>query len=343
MANLEHADTATPDREPLLEVSGLSVSYLTRRGEVRAVDDVSLTLRRGEIVGLVGESGCGKTSLALALIRLLPPLGRIDAGQIRLDGKDLAGLSSSAMRRYRWTDIAMVFQGAADAWNPVHTIEKQIEESMRAHGRGPARRQARATIGAMLERVGLPADTLLRYPHELSTGMLQRAALAMALSCEPRLLIADEPTTAIDVISQNLLLEQLEAVRDELGTTILYISHDIAAVAEISDRMALMYAGRMAEVGPTTRLFRRPRHPYTAGLLDSVPRLRGPLRELTGIDGEPPDLFAPPPGCRFRPRCPIAGDACAEQPPLEEVGEDHLSACWHQDRVPPRDVTASGA
>jgi peptide/nickel transport system ATP-binding protein len=336
------SDDAAPERPPLLEVEGLSVTYLTRRGEVRAVDDVSLTLHRGEILGLVGESGCGKTSLALALIRLLPPLGRLVSGRVLLDGKDLAPLSDAAMRRYRWTDIAMVFQGASSAWNPVQTIERQIEEAMRAHGRAPARRQARETIGGMLEQVGLPADTLHRYPHELSTGMLQRAALAMALSCEPRLLIADEPTTAIDVISQNILLQQLERVRDELGTTILYISHDVGAVAEISDRMALMYAGRIAEVGPTAQLFSRPRHPYTAALLDAVPSIHGPLRPLTGLDGEPPDLLAPPAGCRFRPRCPLAGPACTEQPPLEPVGEGHVSACWHADRVPARVGRGSG-
>lgn len=329
-------DARAPERPPLLDVEELTVTYLTRRGEVRAVDDVSLTVRRGEILGLVGESGCGKTSLALALIRLLPPLGRIVSGRVLLDGKDLATLSDAAMRRYRWTDIAMVFQSASSAWNPVHTIERQIEETMRAHGRAPARRKAREAIGGMLEQVGLPADTLRRYPHEVSTGMLQRAALAMALSCEPRLLIADEPTTAIDVISQNVLLQQLERVRDDLGTTILYISHDVGAVAQISDRMALMYAGRIGEIGPTAQLFSRPQHPYTAALLDAVPSIHGPLRPLTGLDGEPPDLLAPPTGCRFRPRCPIADPTCTEQPPLEAVGEGHLSACWHADQVPAR-------
>ncbi len=325
--------------DPLLEVDGLSAHYQTLRGRLQAIDGIDLTLRRGESLGLVGESGCGKSSVALALMRLLPDNATIDGGAIRLDGEDLLGLSANQMRRRRWNDIAMVFQGAMNSWNPVYRVSEQIYEALRTH-RGPSltRREARSRIGELFEMVGLPREMMDRYPHEYSGGMRQRAVIAMALSCEPRLIIADEPTTALDVIVQDRILKQLKRIQDELDMSIIYISHDIAVVAEVSDQLAVMYAGNVVEAGPTEQLFAHPRHPYSWALLTSTPSIHGPLRTLRPLGGEPPDLLDPPAGCRFHPRCRFATERCHEdEPPLEPVVGPQRAACWHWDQVPPPD------
>ncbi len=327
---------------PLLEVEGLVMHYTTSQGEVYAVDDVSVTLRQGEALGLVGESGCGKTSLALALLRLLPENGRIVRGRILFDGIDLVALSEEEMRRRRWSDIAMVFQGAMNAWNPVYTIARQIEEAMRAHEVGAAmtRRAARVRIGELFELVGLPPRMMDRYPHEYSGGMRQRAIIAMALSCDPKIIIADEPTTALDVIVQDRILKELKRIQRDLDMSIIYISHDIAVIAEVADRIGVMYAGKLVELGDTTSVFGRPRNPYAWSLLTSTPSIRGPRRPLAPLVGEPPDLMHPPSACRFHPRCPLATDRCREEePPLAAIPdrEDQQAACWHWDQVPAPD------
>ena len=321
--------------DPLLEVDGLTMRYETLHGDVQAITDVSFTLGRSESLGLVGESGCGKSSVALALLRLMPSNARVDSGQIRLEGTDLLSLPEAEMRRRRWNDIAMVFQGAMNAWNPVYTVFHQIDEALRTHRGSMTRTEARRRVGELFELVGLPPDMMDRYPHEYSGGMRQRAVIAMALSCDPKVIIADEPTTALDVIVQDRILKQLKRIQAELGMSIIYISHDIAVIAEVADRLGVMYAGQIAEIGDAGRVFGHPRHPYSWSLLTSTPSIRGPMRTLAPLEGEPPDLHAPPSGCRFHPRCPMATAHCQEhEPALERIEADQHAACWYSDEVP---------
>jgi peptide/nickel transport system ATP-binding protein len=325
-----------PEGAPLLELDDLVMHYGTRTGEVAAVDGVTFTLRKGEALGLVGESGCGKTSVAMSIMRLLPGNARIHRGEIRLGGTDLVKLSEAQMRRRRWKDIAMVFQGAMNSWNPVYTVSDQIWEAMTTHAAGRlSKRRARERIAELFELVGLSPAVMDRYPHEYSGGMRQRAVIAMALSCDPQLIIADEPTTALDVIVQDRILKQLKQIRHELHMSMIYISHDIAVIAEVSDHIGVMYAGKLVEYGPTPEVFRRPRHPYTWSLLTSTPSIRGPRRKLAPLGGEPPNLLAPPPACRFHPRCPLATEKCAsDEPPFAPVVGEHRTACWYWDQVP---------
>lgn len=321
---------------PVLEVDDLALCYRTPAGDVAAVDGVSLTLARGEAFGLVGESGCGKTSVALALLRLLPGNARITRGSIRLDGVDLLSLNPKQMRRHRWRDVAMIFQGAMNAWNPVYTVGRQVREAMEVHGlAGGSQRATNGRIDELFELVGLDPSVRRRYPHELSGGMRQRAVIAMALSCGPKVLIADEPTTALDVIVQDRILRRLRHIQEQLGTSIIYISHDLAVMAQVTDRIGIMYAGKLVEVGRTEDVYSRPLHPYGALLLRATPSIRGPRRTVRALDGEPPDLLAPPPGCRFHPRCPLATATCTtDEPPLEGVGgRRHATACWHWPEV----------
>jgi peptide/nickel transport system ATP-binding protein len=326
---------AEHDGQVLLEVDDLVMHYGTREGEVSAVDGVTFSLHQGEALGLVGESGCGKTSIAMALLRLLPDNGLIKEGEIRLNGRDLVALSPTAMRRHRWKDIAMVFQGAMNAWNPVYRVGDQIREAISTHFPGMSTAAMNRRITELFELVGLPPAMMHRYPHEFSGGMRQRAVIAMALSCDPQIIIADEPTTALDVIVQDHILKQLKQIQAELGMSIIYISHDIAVIAEVSDRMAVMYAGKIVELGPTEEVFARPKHPYTWLLLSSTPSIRGVRRKLSPLEGEPPNLLNPPSGCRFHPRCPFATEKCVEEePPLEVVAERHATACWHFEQVP---------
>jgi peptide/nickel transport system ATP-binding protein len=322
--------------KPLLEVDRLVMRYKIKAGEVSAVEDVSFTVHQGEAVGLVGESGCGKTSVALSLLRLLPSNAEYVSGEIRLNGEDLLFLSNEEMRQRRWKEISMVFQGAMNSWNPVYRVGDQIRETLDTHYRGVMDYDDQRThMEKLFSAVGLPPTMLDRYPHEYSGGMRQRAVIAMALACSPQLIIADEPTTALDVIVQDQILKELKRIQKDLGMSIIYISHDIAVIAEVTDSLGVMYAGKLVEYGPTASVFARPRHPYAYLLLRSTPSISGPRRQLAPLEGEPPDLLDPPTGCRFHPRCPFATEQCErDEPPLEEIGGGHRVACWHHDQVP---------
>jgi peptide/nickel transport system ATP-binding protein len=327
---------ATPNGRKLLEVDHLVMHYKTKKGDVSAIEDVSFSLAQGESLGLVGESGCGKTSVAMSLMRLAADNARYLKGEIRLDGENLLALSEEAMRKRRWKSIAMVFQGAMNSWNPVYTVGDQIEEAIDLHIEPrPSEKQIRERMSRLFEMVGLNPAMLDRYPHEFSGGMRQRAVIAMALSCDPRLIIADEPTTALDVIVQDQILKELKKIQEKLGMTLIYISHDIAVIAEVTDTIGVMYAGKMVEYGPTLEVFHRPKHPYSYLLLSSTPSITGPRRKLAPLEGESANLLDPPTGCRFHPRCPFATEICVtEEPPLEDKLPGHKAACWHSDRVP---------
>jgi peptide/nickel transport system ATP-binding protein len=322
--------------ETLLEVEGLTMHYKTKEGWVSAVDDVSFELRRGDSLGLVGESGCGKTSVALTLLRLQASNAEIKEGEIRLAGENLLDLKEEQMRQRRWSDISMVFQGAMNAWNPVYRIGDQIREALDLHW--PVKLshdEARERIAELFALVGLSAEAMDRYPHEFSGGMRQRATIAMALSCNPQLIIADEPTTALDVIVQDQILKELKKIQSELGMSIIYISHDIAVIAEVTDHLGVMYAGKLVEYGTTEQIFATPRHPYAFLLLSSTPSITGPRRKLAPLEGEPPNLMQPPAACRFHPRCPYATEQCkSEEPPLTPIGSGRLVACWNHEEVP---------
>ena len=326
----------THNGRPLLEVDGLIMHYKTKRGDVSAIENVSFTLHQGESLGLVGESGCGKTSIAMSLMGLAADNARYLAGEIRLDGENLLALDENAMRKRRWKSISMVFQGAMNSWNPVYRVGDQIREAIDLHFHPRLSEAAsRDRMIRLFQMVGLNPAMLERYPHEFSGGMRQRAVIAMALSCDPKLIIADEPTTALDVIVQDQILKELKKIQDQLGMSLIYISHDIAVIAEVTDTIGVMYAGKLVEYGTTLEVFQRPRHPYAYLLLSSTPSITGPRRKLAPLEGEPPNLLDPPTGCRFHPRCPFATEKCVvEEPPLEDLGGGHKVACWHWDRVP---------
>jgi peptide/nickel transport system ATP-binding protein len=339
--SLENLQTRRVDRSrPLLEVDDLTMRYKIKAGEVSAVEDVGFTIHQGEAVGLVGESGCGKTSTALALLRLLPANAEYVSGEIRLNGQDLLHLNEEEMRERRWRDIAMVFQGAMNSWNPVYRVGDQIREVLDTHYRGQLSFEEQTRhIESLFAAVGLPAAMVDRYPHEFSGGMRQRAVIAMALACSPELIIADEPTTALDVIVQDQILKELKRIQAEMGMSILYISHDIAVIAEVTDSLGVMYAGKLVEYGPTSEVFAKPRHPYAYLLLRSTPSITGPRRKLAPLSGEPPDLLDPPTGCRFHPRCPFATERCVvEEPPFAEISPGHRVACWNYEEVPELDL-----
>jgi len=314
--------------ELLLEIRNLKTYFFTYRGVVKAVDDVSFTVGRGEAVGLVGESGCGKSTTAYSIIGLVPPPGRIVGGQILFDGMDLTKFSDSELRRrIRWKRIAMVFQGAMNAFNPVRTIGDQIVEAATYH-LNITKAEALDKARQLLELVGLDPNLIHRYPHELSGGMKQRAFIAMALVCRPDLLIADEPTTALDVVVQAQIINLIKRLQQELKMSLILITHDVALTSEIVDRVVVMYAGKIAEQGPSDILFTKPQHPYTQGLISSIPRLHNP-EKITWIPGFPPDLVNPPKGCRFHPRCPHTMPICREkEPPEIELGPNHYVYCW---------------
>jgi peptide/nickel transport system ATP-binding protein len=314
---------------PILQVEDLTMHYQTRQGEVRAVDGVSFTLERGQSLGLVGESGCGKTSVAATLMKLLPDNARLLGGRILLDGHDLAPMTEGEIRQFRWKRIAMIFQAAMNALDPVYRVGDQIIEALEAHDPHLRLVDAQAQVEDLFRLVGLDPALTRRYPHEFSGGMRQRAVIAMALVCQPDVIIADEPTTALDVIVQDRILGELKRIQQELRMSMIYITHDIAVVAEVTDRLGVMYAGKLVEMGDTTAVFHNPGHPYTAALLSSFPSIHGEKRELVALGGEPPNLIAPPSGCRFHPRCPRATAICQrEEPPVASSG-DHWAACWH--------------
>jgi peptide/nickel transport system ATP-binding protein len=322
--------------QPVLKVSDLSLRYLTRAGEVKAVEKVSFDLAQGQAMGLVGESGCGKTSVANCLMRLLPDNAILWGGQVILDGQDMMTLSEDEIREYRWSRIAMVFQAAMNSLDPVYRVGQQVVEAIEAHKVETTQSEARERVARLFRMVGLDPALMERYPHEFSGGMRQRAVIAMALSCDPSVIIADEPTTALDVIVQDRILRELKAIQQELNMAIIYISHDIAVVAEVTDRIGVMYAGRLVEYGETTHVFRSPLHPYTAGLMGSFPSITGEKRALANLSGEPPNPIDPPPGCPFHPRCLHATDQCrTEFPPRFRRGSQWAD-CWHplEDVVP---------
>ncbi|GIG23533.1 dipeptide/oligopeptide/nickel ABC transporter ATP-binding protein [Cellulomonas chitinilytica] len=306
--------------DPVLEIRNLSVEYGYDENPTKVLRDVSLTLNRGEVLGLAGESGCGKSTLAYAATRLLPPPGLITGGEVVFRGRDgveqdILTLSDKDLRASRWQDMAIVFQGAMNSLNPVHRIGRQIVDALQAHVPGISRRDADDRAAHLLELVGISADRVRSYPHQLSGGMRQRVMIAMALALEPQVLIMDEPTTALDVVMQRQIVEQIAELRDRLGFSVIFITHDVSLLIEIADRIAIMYAGEIVEEAHAHDVYRRPRHPYSDGLLHSFPPLRGPRRELTGIPGSPPDLARLPVGCPFRDRCAFAFDACATVSP----------------------------
>ena len=304
--------------------------YTTREGDISAVNDVSFTLEEGKSLGLVGESGCGKTSVAICLLKLLPDNAYIKGGRVWMADTDLVSLSDEEMRKFRWNRISMVFQAAMNSLNPVYKVGEQIVEAMQEHFGVISLEQARDRVTQLFEMVGIDPTMIDRYPHEFSGGMRQRAVIAMALSCNPDVIIADEPTTALDVIVQDRVLRKLEEIQRHLNMAMIYISHDIAVIAEVSDRIGVMYAGRMAELASAVEVFEQPLHPYTHALMGAFPSIKGPKKTLTTLPGEPPDLLNPPPGCRFHPRCPYATEICQQKvPPFKDYGGGHLAACWH--------------
>jgi oligopeptide transport system ATP-binding protein len=316
----------------LLEVDGLKTQFFTQDGVVKAVDGVSFYVNEGETLGIVGESGCGKSVSVLSVMRLIPqPPGKIVGGEVTFDGESLIKMSDDQIRRVRGNKIAMIFQDPMTSLNPVLTIGRQINEALELH-MGMNKEEASKRSAELLAMVGIPeAENRLRdYPHQFSGGMRQRAMIAMALACNPRLLIADEPTTALDVTIQAQIVELVKRLRDEIGMAIIWITHDLGVVAGLADRMMVMYAGHVVEEAPVKEVYANPRHPYTLGLLGSLPRLDEVREErLTSIEGLPPDLIALPPGCPFEPRCEFAVDKCREvRPELEPVGPRHRIACW---------------
>jgi peptide/nickel transport system ATP-binding protein len=322
----------------ILKVEDISIVYHTPRGDVQATSGISFELAKGEALALIGESGCGKTTLSLSLIRMLPNNAEVTEGQVLYtrDGKtrDILKMQSDELRQFRWYDCAMVFQGAQNAFNPVLKISDQFMDTAAAHGlKDRAWVQQRTLELFKLVRLD-PQRVFNAYPHELSGGMRQRTLLALGVLLDPQVVILDEPTTALDILTQRAIIDVLKEMQQRLGFSIIFISHDLALAAEMADRVATTYAGKIVEIGKVNDIFYRPLHPYTLGLLRSVPRLDQGEDDLGSIPGDPPNLIAPPTGCRFHPRCPYASDKCkTEEPPLVEYEPSHSAACWHTDRV----------
>jgi oligopeptide/dipeptide ABC transporter ATP-binding protein len=316
-------------KDVLYSIRNLTVEYQTRTGPVRAVHHVSLDIRRGEILGLVGESGCGKSTLGKALMRLHTGPARITGGELWFDGRDLMKLSDREMPDVRGAEIGMVFQDPMTSLNPVQRILDHLTETIHTHEPEVSDAAARARAEELVERLGIRRERLHDYPHQMSGGMRQRVMISLALALRAKLVIADEPTTSLDVIVEAKFLDLLKELQQEFGLTILLITHNIGVVAEVADRVAVMYAAKMAEVGDVRDVFADPKHPYTQGLLRSVPNIRLDGGELYKMEGAPPNLLHPPSGCRFHPRCPFVMDICpAQEPAFEPVEEDHLASCW---------------
>ncbi len=313
----------------LLDVRGLRLYYRTSRGVVRAVDGVSFSIDRGEALAIVGESGSGKSSIAISILRVLPRNVHTYDGQIVFEGIDLMRLDEARFNReIRWKRISMVFQSSMSVLNPVLRVRDHVLEIFRLHT-SVGEREAIKIACDVLERLGLPRDVLDRYPHELSGGMKQRVVIAMALLLSPDLVILDEPTSALDVITQANIMNLLKLLKMKDRRSMMFITHDIALASDIADRIAIMYGGKIVEIGQIDSVLLRPRHPYTRMLLASIPRLRSEVSKLEFIPGQPPDLISPPPGCRFHPRCPQATDRCVrDEPPEIEVERDHVVKCW---------------
>lgn len=317
---------------PLLEISDLKTYYYADIGVIKAVNGVSLALNRGECLGVAGESGCGKSTLALSILRLIKPPGRIVGGKILFDGTDLLSLKLKEMRKIRWHKISMVFQGAMNALNPVHNIKDQIVEAITNH-LNYSKIEAESRAATLLKSVGLSSSVLRSYPHELSGGMKQRALIAMALACNPEILIADEPTTALDVVTQAQILTLLKDLQKQHDLSIIVISHDLSILAQICDKLAIMYAGKIMEYADVETLYEKPAHPYTKALVDAFPSIRGPKKSLSILAGEPPNMINLPAGCPFNPRCSFAHDICYEvEPELVRLDSGHHVACHLYDK-----------
>ncbi len=323
----------------VLSVQDVSISYLAHRGRIQAVSRVSFDLHKSESLALIGESGCGKSTLNLGIIRLLPTTGRIDQGEIlytRRNGEvlDVRALNDRQLRAFRWGECAMVFQAALNSLNPVIRIREMVYDTAYAHGKRD-RKRVRERMLELFRKVRLDPERVFNaYPHELSGGMRQRVLLAMGVLLNPQVVILDEPTTAVDILTQRTILEVLKELRDELRFSIIFVSHDLSIAAEMADTVATMYAGEIVEIGPVNELFYRPRHAYTFGLLEAVPQLSTGVQELASIPGSPPDLIEPPPGCKFHPRCPFATARCQrEAPSLVEEEPGHKVACFESARV----------
>lgn len=317
----------------LLDVRNLTVTYQVGGSDARAVDNVSFGVERARVLGIVGESGCGKSTLAFALTRLLPPNGRIAGGQVFFDGRDLQTLTNAELRAIRWKRIAMVFQAAMNSLNPVLRVGALMREAIQTH-EAVSNQVADKRAAELFEMVGLQPMHLRSYPHELSGGMKQRAVIALSLVCKPDLIIADEPTTALDVVVQGQILRQLRALANDLGIALIVISHDLGVIAELCDSVAVMYAGQIVEQGDAATLFSRSGHPYSLALMRSNPNLTGPLMTLEALPGSPPSALNMPKGCRFAPRCPVAQPICTEQaPPIIELGANQIARCHFADAV----------
>ena len=312
----------------LLKVENLKVYFETIYGSVKAVDGVSFEMSRGEILGLIGESGSGKTTLGLAILRILPPNGRIVSGKILFENRNLLELDEEEMRKIRGKDIAMIFQDPMTTLNPTMRIGEHIAEALMIHYK-LSKEEAWERAVEALEAVGIPRNRAMDYPHQLSGGMRQRVMIAIAYALKPKLLIADEPTTALDVIVQDQILDLIKDLRNKQGTSIIFITHDLSITADIADRMIIMYAGKIVELGDVEQIYYEPKHPYTKGLIKSIPKIGEDPNNIYTIPGDPPNMLNPPLGCRFHPRCPLRMAKCSkEEPPLVEVGKGHYVACW---------------
>jgi peptide/nickel transport system ATP-binding protein len=332
-AKQEPATEDVPPGPPgaILEVSDLSVTYAGDRGAVVAVDQVSFQVDPGEFLGIVGESGCGKSTLLFAIAQLLAPPAAITGGQVTFQGRSMVGLTDRQLAAVRWKDLSVVMQSAMNALNPVLQIRAQFADAMRAHG-VTSKSEVTDRSAEVLRMVGIDPVHLRSYPHQLSGGMRQRAMIAMAMLFTPELVIMDEPTSALDVVAQRSLMVQIKELQQRLDFAVIFVTHDMSLISHFSDRLMVMYAGQVAEFGTTRDLFDRQLHPYTAGLMDAFPSIRGPRRELTGIPGSPPNLATPPPGCRFEPRCPKAMERCAStQPELYQVDGTLVRCLLHED------------
>ncbi len=312
-----------------LQVKDLKIYYCMKRGDCKAVEDISFNIEKGESVGLVGESGCGKSTVAYSILRMLPFPGQIVDGKICLDEEDLSSLTEEEMRKYRWAKIAMVFQGAMNALNPIIRVKEQITEAIRQHEPNVSKKEALERARELFKLVGMDPNRINNYPFEFSGGMKQRAMIVMALACNPKFLIADEPTTALDVTVQAQIMELLRKLVEDLGITLMLITHDLSVVAETCKRVIIMYAGKIVESGSVLEIFAQPLHPYSQGLIASIPSIeKSRDQALASIPGQPPNLLEPPTGCRFHPRCQYSQEICStEDPPVEEIEPDHYVAC----------------